>query len=75
VFFDVGTTKNILTGADDLVEDEDAEPDSICHQTWGAMDIEDGQLAVHAGTCSIDDEIHQLVGTTNWADIDSDVDG
>lgn len=67
--------KNILTGADDLVEDEDAEPDSICHQTWGAMDIEDGQLAVHAGTCSIDDEIHQLVGTTNWADIDSDVDG
>jgi len=44
---------------------------SIGHQTLGAMDIEDGQLAVHAQSISMDDEIDQLVATTNWAEIDS----
>ena len=58
----------------DITEEEDAEPDCIGQQTWGAMDIEDGQLAVHAGSSSIDDEIRQLIGTTNWGDMDIDED-
>ena len=69
--------RSLSESPDDIAEEADSDAelhDCIGRQTWGAMDIEAGFLAVHAGSNSIDDEISQFVSTANWADIDSDED-